>query len=97
MWAKVLPTVSRIVSQAQLEVNELEDMQWKFGVTAASDEMRRVGSTFLQVDTHCNDLVTTLFRERNNFGCFVCSVEVDRRKGRIKAEGKFGDDAPAVL
>mmetsp|Transcript_48897 Transcript_48897/g.72653 ORF Transcript_48897/g.72653 Transcript_48897/m.72653 type:complete len:208 (-) Transcript_48897:73-696(-) len=49
MWAKVLPTVSRIVSQAQLEVNELEDMQWKFGVTAASDEMRRVGSTFLQL------------------------------------------------
>ena len=49
MWAKVLPLVSRIVSQSQLEVKELEDMQWKFGVTAASDEMRRVGSTFLQV------------------------------------------------
>ena len=49
MWAKVLPSVSRIVSQSQLEVNELEDMQWKFGVTAASDELQRVGSTFLQV------------------------------------------------
>ena len=49
MWAKVLPSISQVVSEAQLEVNELVDMKWKFGVTAACNELRRVGSTFLQV------------------------------------------------
>lgn len=30
-------------------VNNLVDMEWKFGVTASTDELRQVGSTFLQL------------------------------------------------
>ena len=32
-----------------LSVNELVDFQWRFGVTAASSEVDRVGQTFLQL------------------------------------------------
>ena len=32
-----------------LTVNELVDFQWRFGVTAASSEVDRVGATFLQL------------------------------------------------
>ena len=32
-----------------LQVHKLVDMEWKFGVTSATDEMERVGTTFLQI------------------------------------------------
>ena len=32
-----------------LQVHNLVDMEWKFGVTSATDEMERVGTTFLQI------------------------------------------------
>lgn len=32
-----------------LRVNQLLDMQWRFGVTAANNEIRHLGSTFLQM------------------------------------------------
>jgi hypothetical protein len=35
--------------EATLTVNQLEDIDWRFGVTASSSEMDRVGSTFLQM------------------------------------------------
>lgn len=30
-------------------MNSVVDMSWKFGVTASTDEMKQVGSTFLQL------------------------------------------------
>ncbi len=35
--------------ESTLTVNQLEDIDWRFGVTASSSEMDRVGSTFLQM------------------------------------------------
>ena len=32
-----------------LSVNQLVDMEWRFGVTASSNEVQRVGSSFLQL------------------------------------------------
>lgn len=32
-----------------LSVNQLVDMEWRFGVTASSNEAQRVGSSFLQL------------------------------------------------
>ena len=32
-----------------LQVHKLVDLEWKFGVTASTDELGRVGSTFLQL------------------------------------------------
>ena len=40
--------VSAAVEQ-MLSVNQLLDLDWRFGVTASSSEMDRVGSTFLQM------------------------------------------------
>ena len=34
---------------ARSTVNNLLDMEWKFGVTASSDELEKVGSTYLQL------------------------------------------------
>lgn len=41
--------LARSVVGRTLMVNQLVDMEWKFGVTAGSSEARRVGSTFLQM------------------------------------------------
>ncbi|XP_077862236.1 COMM domain-containing protein 7-like [Saccoglossus kowalevskii] len=30
-------------------INQLVDMEWKFGVTAANSEINKVGNTFLQL------------------------------------------------
>ena len=35
--------------ESTLAVNKLVDLQWKFGVTAASSDIQLVGNTFLQV------------------------------------------------
>ena len=35
--------------ESTLSVNQLVDLQWKFGVTAASNDIQLVGNTFLQV------------------------------------------------
>ena len=32
-----------------LRVNQLLDMQWRFGVTSSNSEIRHLGSTFLQM------------------------------------------------
>lgn len=48
LWRKDLVALSASVS-ATLMVNNLVDMEWKFGVSAASNELREIGSTFLQL------------------------------------------------
>ena len=41
--------VSRAMIAKTLNVNQLIDMSWRFGVTAANSEVSRVGTTFLQL------------------------------------------------
>ena len=41
--------LSRSMIVQTLSVNELVDMEWKFGVTTATSEAQTVGSTFLQI------------------------------------------------
>ena len=41
--------LSREALGQTLMVNQLVDMDWKFGVTAASSEVNKVGNTFLQL------------------------------------------------
>ncbi|KAK7499551.1 hypothetical protein BaRGS_00009203 [Batillaria attramentaria] len=41
--------LSRGALDLTLMVNQLVDMEWKFGVTASSSELDRVGNTFLQL------------------------------------------------
>ncbi|XP_072050992.1 COMM domain-containing protein 7-like [Amphiura filiformis] len=48
-WKSNLVGLSRTAAGQSLMVNQLVDMEWKFGVTAASSELQTVGSTFLQM------------------------------------------------
>ena len=42
-------SLSRLAAGQSLTVNQLVDMEWRFGVTAADSDMKKVGNTFLQL------------------------------------------------
>ena len=48
-WGSRLAVISRSAMGQTLSVNQLVDMEWRFGVTASSNEAQRVGSSFLQL------------------------------------------------
>jgi hypothetical protein len=47
--AESRPQLVAAAVEQMLSVNQLQDIDWRFGVTASSSEMDRVGSTFLQM------------------------------------------------
>ncbi|XP_054701908.1 COMM domain-containing protein 7 isoform X1 [Grus americana] len=49
-WKVNSPTLTRLAVGHTLMINQLIDMEWKFGVTAGSSELEKVGSIFLQVN-----------------------------------------------
>ena len=48
-WGSSRGGLAHVSTGRTLRVNELVDMEWKFGVTASSHELQTVGSTFLQL------------------------------------------------
>ncbi|XP_023405912.1 COMM domain-containing protein 7 isoform X2 [Loxodonta africana] len=48
-WKQKSPTLARWAIGQTLMVNQLIDMEWKFGVTSGSSELEKVGSIFLQL------------------------------------------------
>jgi len=48
-WKTNFVALSRSVIGQTLVVNNVLDMEWRFGVTASTNELRKVGSTFLQL------------------------------------------------
>eukprot|EP00300_Choanocystis_sp_HF-7_P033461 c4580_g1_i1.p1 GENE.c4580_g1_i1~~c4580_g1_i1.p1 ORF type:complete len:214 (+),score=49.81 c4580_g1_i1:1-642(+) len=66
IFGEATPGVSAAIVENTMTVNELVDMQWKFGVTASNAELKQVGSTFLQmklgIDKGGGDL-TNVFAE----------------------------------
>ncbi|XP_031444393.1 COMM domain-containing protein 7 isoform X1 [Phasianus colchicus] len=48
-WKLNAPTLTRLAVDQTLMINQLVDMEWKFGVTAGSSELEKVGSIFLQL------------------------------------------------
>jgi hypothetical protein len=48
-WKSNLVALLRATMGQTLTVNRLVDMDWRFGVTAASSDEKKVGTTFLQV------------------------------------------------
>ncbi|XP_062522679.1 COMM domain-containing protein 7-like [Corticium candelabrum] len=48
-WKSHLMALSRATLGQTLTVNRLVDMDWRFGVTAASSDVKKAGTTFLQV------------------------------------------------
>jgi len=49
LWKDNRAAMTKGTLSQTLSVNQLVDMEWKFGVTAASSELNKVGSTFLQL------------------------------------------------
>ncbi|XP_072656678.1 COMM domain-containing protein 7 isoform X2 [Canis lupus baileyi] len=47
-WKQNAPTLARWAIGQTLMINQLIDMEWKFGVTSGSSELEKVGSIFLQ-------------------------------------------------
>lgn len=54
-YKKNFVALSRAVVSRTLTVNQLTDMQWRFGVTSGSSEERKSGKTFLQMMMTLND------------------------------------------
>ncbi|KAJ7332226.1 hypothetical protein JRQ81_014406 [Phrynocephalus forsythii] len=48
-WRKNAPALQHLAAGQTLMVNQLVDMEWKFGVTAGSSELAKVGTIFLQL------------------------------------------------
>ncbi|NP_001279162.1 COMM domain-containing protein 7 [Callorhinchus milii] len=48
-WKAHSAALSRLAVGQTLTVNQLVDMEWKFGVTTGSSELQKVGSIFLQL------------------------------------------------
>ncbi|XP_044311691.1 COMM domain-containing protein 7 [Varanus komodoensis] len=48
-WKENAPALSRLAVGQTLVINQLADMEWRFGVTAASSELGKVGGVFLQL------------------------------------------------
>ncbi|XP_045837339.1 COMM domain-containing protein 7 isoform X2 [Meles meles] len=48
-WKQSAPTLARWAIGQTLMINQLIDMEWKFGVTSGSSELEKVGSIFLQL------------------------------------------------
>ncbi len=61
--------LSESMIEKTLKVNELVDMEWRFGVTAANDELQQVGKVFLQLKLTIDRGGR---RETVPMGIFVC-------------------------
>ncbi|KAM6165004.1 COMM domain-containing protein 7 isoform 2-T2 [Rhynchocyon petersi] len=48
-WKQNSPTLAQWAIGQTLMVNQLVDMEWKFGVTSGSSELEKMGSIFLQL------------------------------------------------
>ncbi|KAM4030439.1 COMM domain-containing protein 7 [Anomaloglossus baeobatrachus] len=48
-WSSDAPVLARLAVGRMLSINQLVDMEWKFGVTAASSELEKAGTIFLQL------------------------------------------------
>mmetsp|Transcript_36639 Transcript_36639/g.82573 ORF Transcript_36639/g.82573 Transcript_36639/m.82573 type:complete len:202 (-) Transcript_36639:92-697(-) len=48
-WQAHFLSLSRGIADQTLVVNKLVDMDWRFGVTSSSSELKQVGRTFLQL------------------------------------------------
>ncbi|CAK6975792.1 COMM domain-containing protein 7 [Scomber scombrus] len=48
-WGEHSAVLSRLAVRQTLMVNQLVDMEWKFGVTVGTSEIQKVGNIFLQL------------------------------------------------
>jgi len=49
LWKEHLPALSHSFAEASLEVNKLEDVEWRFGVAAGSSDKAISGAAFIEM------------------------------------------------
>lgn len=67
-------------------INKLVDMEWKFGVTAASSEIKKLGNSFLQlklVVSKGNDTTEDIFMEMSLPQFYTFLHEMERAKTNL--------------
>uniref|UniRef100_A0A2K5YCC5 COMM domain containing 7 n=1 Tax=Mandrillus leucophaeus TaxID=9568 RepID=A0A2K5YCC5_MANLE len=77
-WKQNAPTLAQWAIGQTLMINQLIDMEWKFGVTSGSSELEKVGSIFLQLNFLSPELTLPQFysflhemeRVRTSMECF---------------------------
>jgi hypothetical protein len=48
-WEREGPSLIQVATDRAVKANSLVDAEWRFGVTVSTDEVGKVGSTFLQM------------------------------------------------
>lgn len=67
-------------------INQLVDMEWKFGVTAASSELKKVGNSFLQlklVVNKGNEQTEEIFMELSLPQFYTFLHEMEKAKANL--------------
>lgn len=85
-WKENFIGLSRMVVNTTLDVNAVVDMDWRFGVTAASSELSQVGSTFLQLKLTVdkgNNVREDVFMELSLDQFFRFLVEMEKAKANL--------------
>jgi len=86
-WRKGNGAMSKAAVGKTLMVNQLVDMQWKFGVTASSDDAAQLGSTFLQLKlvTAMGDGLETSYMELTLPQFYEFMHEMEKCKASLDA------------
>ncbi|GAB6033497.1 COMM domain-containing protein 7 [Chamberlinius hualienensis] len=88
-WEEKQVDVSRNILSHTLANNRLVDMEWKFGVTAASSECNKIGSTFLQLKLVINkgDRLENVHMELTLPQFYAFMHEMERAKASMEFFG----------
>jgi hypothetical protein len=76
LWSKSKSELIQAAIDSTLSVNQLQDIDWRFGVVASSKSMDKVGNTFLQMKIHREDKkVVNLELSLEQFYAFLGEME----------------------
>jgi inactivated superfamily I helicase len=86
-WRKSSGGMLKGAVHQTVKMNELVDMQWKFGVTASSDDAAQLGSTFLQLKlvTAMGDGLETSYMELTLPQFYEFMHEMEKCKASLDA------------
>ena len=85
-WNANYAAICRSMVGQTFMINQLVDMEWKFGVTAASSEIKKVGNSFLQlklVVNKGNDVMEDIYMELSLPQFYTFLHEMEKAKANL--------------
>ncbi|XP_058142878.1 COMM domain-containing protein 7 isoform X4 [Dasypus novemcinctus] len=81
-WKQTCPTLARLAIGQTLMINQLIDMEWKFGVTSGNSELEKVGSIFLQLKlvVKKGNRTENLYIEAVHAHCKISKIQKGRKE-----------------